>query len=75
MDVKDSRPSEIEGVQTIRRRRQCRGCGTRVTTYEMVDIGDLLRRLRAVVREAHHANKMLSAVLALADEESEQAIQ
>jgi hypothetical protein len=27
------------------------------------------------VREAHHANKMLSAVLALADEESEQAIQ
>src|ERR1051326_7078698 len=73
MDVKDSRPSEIEGVQTIRRRRQCRGCGTRVTTYEMVDIGDLLRRLRAVVREAHHANKMLSAVLALADEESEQA--
>ena len=38
--VKDSRPSE-DGV-AIRRRRQCEGCGARFTTFERVQLRDLI---------------------------------
>ena len=38
--VKDSRPSE-DGV-SIRRRRQCEGCGARFTTFERVQLRDLI---------------------------------
>jgi transcriptional repressor NrdR len=37
--VKDSRPSE-DGT-SIRRRRQCEGCGARFTTFERVQLRDL----------------------------------
>jgi len=37
--VKDSRPSEDN--TSIRRRRQCEGCGARFTTFERVQIRDL----------------------------------
>ena len=37
--VKDSRPSEDS--TSIRRRRQCEGCGARFTTFERVQIRDL----------------------------------
>ena len=37
--VKDSRPSE--DASTIRRRRQCPGCGARFTTFERVQLRDL----------------------------------
>ncbi len=37
--VKDSRPSE-DGT-TIRRRRQCEGCGARFTTFERVQLREL----------------------------------
>ena len=37
--VKDSRPSE-DGA-SIRRRRQCEGCGARFTTFERVQLRDL----------------------------------
>lgn len=36
-DVVDSRPRVVEGATIIRRRRQCRVCGTRFTTVEVVD--------------------------------------
>lgn len=38
--VKDSRPSEDGG--SIRRRRQCPGCGARFTTFERVQLRDLM---------------------------------
>ena len=37
--VKDSRPSE-DGT-SIRRRRQCEGCGARFTTFERVQLREL----------------------------------
>ena len=38
--VKDSRP--IEDGAAIRRRRQCEGCGARFTTFERVQLRDLM---------------------------------
>ncbi|WP_408590819.1 transcriptional regulator NrdR [Novosphingobium sp.] len=38
--VKDSRPSEDN--TSIRRRRQCEGCGARFTTFERVQLRDVL---------------------------------
>ena len=38
--VKDSRPSEDSAA--IRRRRQCEGCGARFTTFERVQLRDLV---------------------------------
>ena len=38
--VKDSRPSE-DGA-SIRRRRQCEACGARFTTFERVQLRDLI---------------------------------
>ena len=38
--MKDSRPSE-DGA-SIRRRRQCEGCGARFTTFERVQLRDLV---------------------------------
>ena len=38
--VKDSRPAEEGGA--IRRRRQCPACGARVTTFERVQLRDLI---------------------------------
>jgi transcriptional regulator NrdR family protein len=33
--VTDSRPSTLLGVMSIRRRRQCKPCGIKFTTYEV----------------------------------------
>jgi transcriptional repressor NrdR len=38
--VKDSRP--VEEASAIRRRRQCPGCGARFTTFERVQLRDLV---------------------------------
>lgn len=38
--VKDSRPTEDNGA--IRRRRQCEGCGGRFTTFERIQLRELL---------------------------------
>ena len=38
--VKDSRPSEDGGA--IRRRRQCEGCGARFTTFERIQLREVL---------------------------------
>ncbi len=37
--VKDSRPTEDSG--SIRRRRQCEGCGARFTTFERIQLREL----------------------------------
>lgn len=33
--VVDSRPTELDGIATVRRRRVCDACGGRQTTYEI----------------------------------------
>jgi transcriptional repressor NrdR len=45
--VKDSRPTE-DGT-TIRRRRQCEGCGARFTTFERIQLREI-----TVVKSADH---------------------
>jgi transcriptional regulator NrdR family protein len=36
--VKDSRPAEIYGQRTVRRRRECMTCKSRVNTMEMPEV-------------------------------------
>jgi transcriptional regulator NrdR family protein len=65
MDVIDSRPSKIEGQPAMRRRRRCKNCETRITTYEIAgaqDIEDLrfsLGRIMMMAKNAHSALTIL----------------
>lgn len=54
--VKDSRPSE-DGA-SIRRRRQCEGCGARFTTFERVQLRDLIVVKKGGRREAFEREKL-----------------
>lgn len=54
--VKDSRPSE-DGA-AIRRRRQCEGCGARFTTFERVQLRDLIVTKKDGRREAFERAKL-----------------
>src|SRR5712675_2560885 len=58
--VIDSRASR-EGA-TIRRRRQCIGCGYRFTTYEEVERGGLVVTKRDGRREEFSTEKLLSGI-------------
>jgi transcriptional repressor NrdR len=58
--VIDSRASR-EGA-TIRRRRECLGCGYRFTTYEEVERGGLLVLKRDGRREEFSKDKLLSGI-------------
>lgn len=63
--VVDSRPAE--GGQSIRRRRQCEGCGQRFTTYERLE-PQLMVRKRNGRLEPFSAAKLVSGIsAALAD--------
>ena len=63
MDSKviDSRPTE-EG-SSIRRRRECTGCGRRFTTYEKIELSPLMVVKRDGRREAFDSQKIKSGVL------------
>ena len=56
--VTDSREAE----SGIRRRRQCRGCGVRFTTYERIQPTFLVVRKRDSRREEFNREKLLSGV-------------
>ena len=58
--VKDSRPSE-DGA-SIRRRRQCEGCGARFTTFERVQLRDLTVVKKAGEREPFDRTKLERSV-------------
>jgi transcriptional repressor NrdR len=58
--VLDSRPT-LEG-NSIRRRRECGGCGKRFTTYEKVDELPLVVVKKDGRREAFNRQKLLSGV-------------
>lgn len=59
--VIDSRPAE-EG-NSIRRRRECCGCGRRFTTYEKIEQAPLLVVKRDGRREAFDAEKVRGGIL------------
>ena len=59
--VFDSRPAE-EG-NSIRRRRECIGCGRRFTTYEKIELAPLMVVKRDGRREAFDVQKVKSGIL------------
>jgi transcriptional repressor NrdR len=58
--VKDSRPTE-DGA-SIRRRRQCEGCGARFTTFERVQLRDLTVVKKDGTREPFDRAKLESSI-------------
>ena len=58
--VKDSRPSEDN--TSIRRRRQCEGCGARFTTFERVQLRELTVVKRDGKREPFDREKLQRAI-------------
>jgi transcriptional repressor NrdR len=58
--VKDSRSSE-DGA-AIRRRRQCEGCGARFTTFERVQLRDLIVVKKDGQREPFDRSKLARAI-------------
>ena len=58
--VKDSRPTEDSAA--IRRRRICQACGSRFTTFERVQLRDLIVIKRNDVKEPFDRNKLARAV-------------
>ena len=58
--VKDSRPTE-DGA-SIRRRRQCEACGARFTTFERVQLRDLIVIKKNGEREPFDRDKLARAI-------------
>ena len=66
MDVIDSRPTTVNEKPTVRRRRKCKNCNTRITTYEMAaeqDVEDLRFALGTVMASARNAQSALAILL------------
>lgn len=59
--VIDSRPTD-EG-ERIRRRRECLGCGKRLTTYEIIETVPVVVIKRDKSREPFDRNKLLNGLL------------
>ncbi|MBC2669382.1 transcriptional regulator NrdR [Novosphingobium piscinae] len=58
--VKDSRPAEDNAA--IRRRRQCEGCGARFTTFERVQLREILVVKSNAAREPFDRGKIEQSV-------------
>src|SRR3990170_5442271 len=58
--VKDSRPSEDNAA--IRRRRQCEACGARFTTFERVQLRDLVVVKKTGERETFDRDKLSRSI-------------
>lgn len=58
--VKDSRPTEDGGA--IRRRRQCPGCGARFTTFERVQLRELVIIKKSGDREGFNRDKLARSI-------------
>ncbi len=59
--VKDSRPTE-DGA-SIRRRRQCEGCGARFTTFERVQLRELVVAKKGGKREPFEREKLERSII------------
>jgi hypothetical protein len=74
LEVKDSRPAEWNRKATIRRRRACRKCGLRITTFEIeIDRGaeEQGAKFYALVRQARNARDALDELLRRFDDPPE----
>jgi transcriptional repressor NrdR len=58
--VKDSRPTEDGGA--IRRRRQCPACGARFTTFERIQLREMVVVKKSGRREAFERDKLARSV-------------
>lgn len=70
LEVRDSRPAHFRGDPSIRRRRRCRKCGDRLTTFEVVNDGEedfRNSRLPKIISAARDAHDALSAMIAIFD--------
>jgi transcriptional regulator NrdR family protein len=63
LDIKDSRPTVVEGLATVRRRRHCRECKGRLTTYEIVDGRELFLQVLSMAGEVAQLNSMMQAMV------------
>ena len=66
MAVLDSRPATLENHPAVRRRRVCKNCNTRITTYEIAgaqDIEDLRFSLGRIMGLARNAQSALAILL------------
>ena len=59
--VIDSRPSEDD--KTIRRRRECVGCGRRFTTYETIEVSPVLVVKNNGTRQSFNAEKIRNGII------------
>ncbi len=66
--VLDSRP--VEEGRSIRRRRECRSCGKRVTTYERLEELPLIVVKRDNRRELFDRNKIFNSLVRACDKRS-----
>jgi hypothetical protein len=66
MAVVDSRPTTVDNNQGCRRRRVCKNCNTRITTYEITaakDTEDLRLSLGRMMGLARNAQSALTILL------------
>lgn len=63
--VVDSRPASDDSV--IRRRRECKHCGKRFTTYETIESLPLIVVKKDRTREAFDRNKILKSIIRACD--------
>ena len=63
--VVDSRATDD---RTIRRRRECVGCGRRFTTYETIEVSPVLVVKNNGAREAFNVEKVRNGIMAVIDE-------
>lgn len=70
MDTKDSRPTTYRADKTVRRRRHCRECAYRVTTFEIIDRGqqDAELKVAHMLDGARRAVRALEALINLHDD-------
>lgn len=68
MDTKDSRPTTFHKEKTVRRRRHCRDCLFRITTFEVIGGGRRdaeLKKIAAMREAVRRATEALQLLLSL----------
>lgn len=71
MGVVDSRPTTFSGEPAVRRRRKCRKCGHRDSTFEISGIGPLaakLDRARSILASEHRFRAAYADLMQIYDQ-------
>lgn len=66
LEVKDSRPSTWHGQPAIRRRRRCKKCQWRGSTYEVLDAGE--SRLPKMIAELRGLRRLIDTIIREAEQ-------